>query len=97
MLKNFFLLITSIYLLISFNIIPIFAEENKCAKVFEINCAECHEIDRGCERLGQSKEELAKLFDFMEAMGADIPDDEKTLLTDCLNKPDDGVKETCKK
>jgi cytochrome c2 len=97
MLKNFFLLISSIYLLIFFNVLPIFADDNKCAKVFENNCAECHEIDRGCELLGQSKKEWKKLFEFMVAMGADIPDDEKTLLTNCLNKPDDGVKETCKK
>lgn len=95
MLKNFSLLILAISLLFIVNALSVSAKDNSCAKVFSSNCAECHEIDRGCELLGQSQKEWKELFEFMEDMGADIPDDEKKLLLDCLNKQDDGIKTTC--
>lgn len=68
---------------------------SECVKVFESNCAECHDIDRGCELLGQPEKEWKALFDFMEEMGADLPDDEKNLLINCLSQPDEAVKKTC--
>lgn len=95
MLKNFPLLIMVIFLIFIVNALSVSAEDDKCAQLFNSNCAECHELERGCERLGQSKEEWVKLFEFMEGMGADI--DNQTFLVDCLNKPDDGVKAACKK
>ena len=93
--KNFSLLVLAIFLLFIVGALSVSAEDNRCAKVFNSNCAECHELERGCELLGQSQKEWKELFEFMEDMGADIPDDEKTLLLDCLNKPDDGIKTTC--
>lgn len=73
------------------------ADGNKCSQVFELNCAECHEIQRGCELLGQSKDEWLNLFDFMKDMGADIPGDELELLSECLVQPDESVKKVCGK
>ena len=97
MLKDFSLLILVVFLLFIVNALSVSAEGNKCAPVFESNCQECHELERGCEQLGQSQKELKELFEFMEEMGADISDDEQALLIDCLNKPDDGIKVTCQK
>ncbi len=95
MAKNFLLLILVVSFLFIINALSVSAQDDKCAPLFNSNCAECHELERGCELLGQSQKEWKELFEFMEDMGADIPDDEKTLLLDCLNKPDDGIKTTC--
>jgi len=95
--KNFSLLILVIFLLFIVNALSVSAENNNCAQIFKNNCQECHELERGCQQLGQSQKDLKELFEFMEGMGADIPDEEQTLLLDCLNKQDDGIKATCKK
>ena len=97
MLKNFFVLIFVASTVFFVTSLSVFADDNKCAQVFEMNCAECHDIDRGCELLGQSKEEWIKLFEFMKEMGADIPDDELTLMAECLVKPGEAVKNVCPK
>ena len=94
--KNLLLAILVIFLLFIANALSISAEDNNCAKVFTSNCQECHELERGCEQLGKSQEDWKELFEFMEGMGADIPDDEQTLLLDCLSKQDDGIKAECK-
>ena len=95
MLKNSFLLICLVAAVFFALTFPVVGDENKCAKVFEMNCAECHDIDRGCELLGQSKKDWVELFEFMEQMGADIPDDEQKLLSECLVKPGEAVKKVC--
>jgi len=96
-LKKFSLVILVVFLVFIVNALSVSAEDNKCAPVFKSTCQECHTLDRGCEQLGQSQKELKELFKFMEDMGADISDDEQALLIDCLSKPDDGMKATCKK
>ena len=97
MLKNFFLFIFAISALFFVTSLSAIADDDKCAQVFEMNCAECHEIERGCELFGQSKEEWVELFEFMKDMGADIPKDEFDLLSECLVKPGDAVKKVCPK
>ena len=97
MLKNFFLFILAISALFLVASLSVQADDNKCAKVFEMNCGECHEIERGCELFGQSKEEWVELFEFMEDMGADIPEDELNLLAECLVKPGEAVKNECER
>jgi len=96
MLKDFSLLILVVFLLFIVNALSVSAEDNRCEPLFTSNCAECHELDRGCELLGQSPKEWKELLEFMEEMGADIPEDEQTLLLDCLGKPDDTIKAACK-
>ncbi len=100
MLKNFLLFILSLSLLFLVNAFSVAAEpnsaaDNGCVQLFESNCAECHGLDRGCARLGQSPEKWKKLFKFMESMGADI--DQQARLIDCLSKPGDSTKATCSK
>lgn len=97
MLKNFILLICAISALFFVVSVSVYADDDKCAQVFEMNCGECHEIERGCELLGQSKEEWVELFEFMEDMGADIPEDELTLLSECLDKKNEAVKKVCER
>ena len=97
MLKNFFLLIFALSALFFITSLSAQADDNKCAQVFEMNCGECHEIERGCELFGQSKEEWVELFKFMEDMGADIPEDEMNLLSECLVKPGEAVKNVCER
>ncbi|GAB4336202.1 MAG: hypothetical protein Kow0089_06290 [Desulfobulbaceae bacterium] len=95
MLKNFFLMIFGLSILFFISSLSVNAGEDKCARVFEMNCGECHEIERGCELFGQSKEKWLELFEFMEDMGADIPEDEMNLLSDCLVSPSRAVKDVC--
>ena len=97
MLKNFFLLICGVSAVFFVTSLSVFADDTKCAKVFEMNCGECHEIERGCELLGQSTKEWVELFAFMKDMGADIPEDELTLLSECLVKPGEAVKKVCER
>ncbi len=97
MTKIISLLILVLFLLFIVNTLSsISAEDKNCASVFAGTCAECHELDRGCELLGQSQKEWKELFEYMEEMGADISKDEQTLLSNCLNKPDDETKAECK-
>ena len=94
--KKFPSLTLVMFLLFSVYTLSASAEDNKCAKLFNSNCAACHDLDRGCKRIGQSPKDWLELFKFMEEMGADIPEDEQTVLLDCFNKPDEGIKEKCK-
>ena len=96
MSKNILLLILGSFLLFIVHALSVSAKDNRCAPLFNSNCAECHELERGCELLGQSEKEWIELIEFMEEMGADIPEEEQKLLLDCLRKPDDTIKETCK-
>ena len=95
MLKNFVLLVFAISAIFFVTSLSVHADDDKCAQVFEMNCGECHEIERGCELFGQSKKEWVELFDFMKDMGADIPDDELELLSEGLVNPSDAVKQVC--
>ena len=97
MVKNMFLFIFAVSALFLVTSLSAATDDTKCAQVFEMNCGECHEIEKGCELLGQSTEEWVKLFDFMKDMGAEIPDDELTLLSDCLVKPGEAVKKVCER
>lgn len=98
MLKNIFLFIFSVSaLFLVTSLSAIASDDAECARVFEMNCGECHEIERGCELFGQSKEEWVELFEFMEDMGADIPADEQNLLSECLVKPSEAVKKVCER
>ena len=94
MTKNIFLLILVVFLLFIVHALSATAEDSKCAQLFENNCAECHEIERGCELLGQSQKEWAELFDYMEDMGADV---DRELLLGCLEKPGEAIKALCTK
>lgn len=95
--KNFFLFPLVIFLLSIVYAFYASANDTNCGQIFKSTCQECHELDRGCERLGQSQEELKELFKFMAEMGADISDDEQKRLIGCLNTPDDSIKITCQK
>lgn len=97
MLKNLFLLIFAVSAVFFVSSLSAFADDTECARVFEMNCGECHEIERGCELFGQSKEEWIELFKFMEEMGADIPENELNLLAECLVKPGEKVKQVCER
>ena len=97
MFKNVILCIFAVSTLFFITSLSVNADDTECAKVFEMNCGECHEIERGCELLGQSTKEWVELFEFMIDMGADIPDDELTLLSECLVKPGEAVKHVCER
>jgi len=90
------LLILVSFLLFITSALSISSENNICAETFTNNCSACHEIDRACKLLGQSQKDWTELFEYMEEMGADIPDNEKTILLDCLKKPDAGITTECK-
>ena len=95
--KKISLSILIAFLLFIVNALSLSAEDNRCAPIFNSNCSACHALERGCNLLGQSEKEWIELFQFMEEMGADIPDDEKKLLIECLTKPDDTIKAKCQK
>ncbi len=97
MLKNFILCIFAVFALFFVISLSAQADDTECARVFEMNCGECHEIERGCELFGQSKEEWVELFEFMEDMGADIPENELNLLSECLVTPGEAVKQVCER
>jgi len=93
--KKILLLILVVSLSFLVSALSVSAEDTSCARVFKSNCNACHGLDRGCELLGQSPKEWTELFEFMEGMGADIPEDEQKLLAECLSAPDDDVKAAC--
>ncbi|MBU0483037.1 MAG: hypothetical protein KKB30_00810 [Proteobacteria bacterium] len=97
MIKNLPLLALIFFLLFTVNAISVSAQDNECATLFATACSECHEIEKGCDLLGQSKKEWHELFEYMESMGAEISDEIEEKLLACLVIPGDAIKALCKK
>ena len=96
MIKNLPLLIVVLFLLITANVINVSAQDNGCADLFNSNCAECHELKRGCDLLGQSVPAWMELFDYMRSMDAEISEEDQATLLKCLSNPTKDIVAICK-
>lgn len=97
MLKNIFL--TGFAIVAVFFVSSLSAETggSQCGPFFEVNCGECHEVKKACDLFGITKEEWQEVFTAMKEMGADIPEEDLKLLSECLVNPGDEMKKVCGK
>lgn len=96
MVRKILMLILAGSLLFLIHSLSVSAEETNCGIMFKKTCTQCHDLNRGCELLGQSEKEWDKLLNFMVDMGADFEDAERARLIQCLSGQDEGVKAECK-
>ena len=72
--------------------------DGQCKKLLTTICNDCHNTDRVCESMGGTEKKWKGLIDWMIANGAELEDDEKTLLINCLMEPpSEEAKQLCKK
>ena len=73
------------------------AEEGQCTQLLTTICNGCHNSDRVCEKIGGPEKKWVGLLKWMVANGAELEDDEKTLLVNCMTEPYEEAKAFCGK
>ena len=71
--------------------------EGQCTKLLTTVCNDCHNTDRVCESMGGSEKKWKAILDWMISNGAELEDDEKSLLINCLTEPFEEAKKACGK
>ena len=73
------------------------SNEGKCTKLLNTICNDCHNTDRVCNSLGGTQKKWKALVEWMISNGAELEDDEKELIINCLVEPYDEAKKACNK
>lgn len=71
--------------------------EGQCTQLLNTVCNDCHNTDRVCESMGGPEKKWKAILDWMISNGAELEDEEKGLLLDCLTEPYDEAKKACGK
>ena len=71
--------------------------EGQCTKLLNTVCNDCHNTDRVCESMGGPEKKWKAIIDWMISNGAELEDDEKSLLVNCLTEPFEEAKKACGK
>ena len=71
--------------------------EGQCTKLLNTVCNDCHNTDRVCDSMGGPEKKWKAILDWMISNGAELEDDEKTLLLNCLTEPFEEAKKACGK
>ena len=71
--------------------------EGQCTQLLTTVCNDCHNTDRVCESMGGSEKKWKAILDWMISNGAELEDDEKSLLLNCLTEPFEEAKKACGK
>ena len=93
--KNIFLA-SAIVLLSSLGIAKANAE-GQCSELMTTVCNDCHNTDRVCESMGGPEKKWKAIIDWMISNGAELSDDQQTLLINCLTEPYEEAKKVCGK
>jgi hypothetical protein len=95
-IRNFFLLAV-VLMFSALGAVQAGADGAKCTKLLATVCNDCHNTDRVCDSIGGTKKKWKALIDWMISNGAELEDDEKILMIDCLSEPFDEAKKACQK
>ncbi len=70
-----------------------------CLALLQTSCQECHYLDRVCKQVGERSKRnwQATLKRMIEKRGAEVTDDERSMLLDCLVAPAPDIKKECGK
>ena len=97
MVSRNIILVLIIIMLSSLGTVQAASNGAKCNKLLETVCNDCHNTDRVCDAIGGTQKKWKALIDWMISNGAELEDDEKVLLIDCLSEPFDEAKKACGK
>ena len=71
--------------------------EGQCTELLTTVCNDCHNTDRVCESMGGTEKKWKAIIDWMISNGAELEDDQRTLMINCLMEPYDEAKAVCSK
>jgi cytochrome c5 len=71
--------------------------DGECKKLLTTVCNDCHNTDRVCESMGGTEKKWKAIIDWMISNGAELSDDQQTLMINCLMEPYDEAKSICTK
>lgn len=71
--------------------------EGQCSQLLTTVCNNCHNTDRVCGSMGGSEKKWKAILDWMNANGAELEDEEFSLLLNCLTEPFEEAKKACGK
>ena len=71
--------------------------EGQCKELLTTVCNDCHNTDRVCESMGGTEKKWKAIIDWMISNGAELEDDQRTLMINCLMEPYDEAKAVCSK
>lgn len=95
MLKKITLTVVVVLILQGVLILSSSANDKACQDLVVQSCTGCHEIDRACDNIGDSKKSWTGLIKYMNANGADLTDEEAEQLSGCMSKPSPGAVAAC--
>lgn len=87
--------------LLSFTVVGIAAAQNDvkptCVELLQLRCQECHYLNRVCKQVGERSKRgwKATLKRMVNRRGAEVSEDEKKILLDCLATPAPDIKKEC--
>jgi hypothetical protein len=93
--KNFFL-VAVIVLLSALGTAKANAE-GQCKELLTTVCNDCHNTDRVCESMGGPEKKWKAIIDWMISNGAELSDEQQSLLVNCLTEPYEEAKKVCGK
>jgi hypothetical protein len=76
---------------------PAQAEDGQCAQLLRSVCNGCHDSARICAKIGGPEKKWLTLLDWMISNGAELEDEEKNLLANCMTEPFAEAKTFCGK
>lgn len=70
-----------------------------CVELLQLRCQDCHYLERVCKQVGERSKRRwkATLKRMIVKRGAEVTDDEKDRLVDCLAAPAPDIKKECGK
>ena len=71
--------------------------EGQCKELLTTVCNDCHNTDRVCESMGGTEKKWKAIIDWMISNGAEMSDDQRTLMINCLMEPYEEAKAVCGK
>ena len=71
--------------------------EGQCTQLLTTVCNDCHNTDRVCDSMGGPEKKWKAILDWMISNGAELEEEEKTLLLNCLTEPFEEAKKACGK
>lgn len=73
------------------------AAEGQCAELLGSVCIGCHDSERVCAKIGGPEKKWVGLLKWMIANGAELEEEDKTLLINCMTEPYAEAKAFCGK
>ena len=71
--------------------------EGQCTQLLNTVCNDCHNTDRVCDSMGGPEKKWKAILDWMISNGAELEEEEISLLLNCMTEPYEEAKKACGK